>query len=220
MLVGSFNDWMVSVHRWYPNITDEEMKIIYFWVQIKGIPLLYLTGDMAKSIGNKLAPVTDVDFDVNQVDFVKVRMAWNFDSPLRFKRNIQFGFEENSIIQYRFERLRNFCTKCGSLKHDVKDCTLDYEDDDPDIQSGEDDDDMEGRDVPQQEISEANTLETIDPHDLIPGLQMHRDDNTPSGKGTDAPSLPSVIEDVELTAERLHFFLITSYYSPLLLCFI
>lgn len=30
----SFNDWMLSIHHWYPNITEEEMKIIPFWVQI------------------------------------------------------------------------------------------------------------------------------------------------------------------------------------------
>lgn len=132
-------------------------------------------------------------------------MAWNFDSPLRFKRNIQFGFNENSIIQYRFERLRNFCTKCGSLKHDVKDCTLEFEEDDPDVPSGEDDDDLEGRDVAQQEISEANTLETIVPHELIPGLAMYDADHTPSGKETDASFLPSAFVDVELTTERLHY---------------
>jgi len=61
----SFNDWMLSVHRWYPNITENEMKIIPFWVQIRGIPLLYLTNAMARVIGNRLGHVSDVDFDEN-----------------------------------------------------------------------------------------------------------------------------------------------------------
>lgn len=112
----SFNEWMVSVHRWYPNITDEELKIIPFWVQIRGIPLLYLTGAMARYVGNMLGPVTTVDFDenANMVEFVRVRIDWNVDSPLRFQRIFQFLPGENTVVKYRFERLRNFCTKCGS----------------------------------------------------------------------------------------------------------
>ena len=61
----SFNDWMLSVHRWYPNITENEMKIIPFWVQIQGIHLLYLTNAMARAVGNRLGYVLDVYFDEN-----------------------------------------------------------------------------------------------------------------------------------------------------------
>ncbi|EOA25077.1 hypothetical protein CARUB_v10018385mg, partial [Capsella rubella] len=129
----SFNDWMVTTHRWYPNISEIEMKIIPFWVQIQGIPTLYLTNSMARWVGNRLGLVTETDYDenANQVGSVRVRIDWNVDSPLRFQKNVQFVVGENTVVKFRFERLRNFCTKCGSLHHDVRECTLDFDDEDP-----------------------------------------------------------------------------------------
>ncbi|CAE5962660.1 unnamed protein product [Arabidopsis arenosa] len=48
------------------------MKIINFWVQIKGIPLLYLASDMAMYLGNQIGSVKEVEFDenTNMVEFV------------------------------------------------------------------------------------------------------------------------------------------------------
>lgn len=179
----SFNDWMLSIHRWYPNITEEEMKIIPFWVQIQGIPLLYLTNAMARAVGNKLGRVSAVDFDenVSQVGFVRVRLDWNLDDPLRFQRNIQFNRDENTIIKFRFERLRNFCTKCGSLKHDAKECSLVFEDADPadfddenngDFQNNANEDHQNHQDGDNAMAEDRDdSLPSIDPSTLIPGIQ-------------------------------------------------
>lgn len=203
----SFNDWMLSVHRWFPNITDGEMKIIPFWVQIRGIPLICLTTEMIRYVGNNLGPVLEVNFDENaaQVEFVRVQIAWNFDSPLRFQRMFQFDNEENTVIKFRFERLRNFCTKCGSLKHDLKECTLAFDavDDNSDGSSG-DDDDMDRGDDRNQETSEADTLETVDPATLILGLGCEQG-MTPQDQNFTETSIPSAFEDTELTAERLRY---------------
>ena len=54
---------MLSVHRWYPNISEAEMKIIPFWVQLMGISLLFLTNAMARCVENRLGYVVVVDFD-------------------------------------------------------------------------------------------------------------------------------------------------------------
>lgn len=42
----SFNEWMCSIQRWHPNHTDDELKFIPFWVQVRGIPLQFLTQRM------------------------------------------------------------------------------------------------------------------------------------------------------------------------------
>lgn len=84
---------------------------------------------MARAVGNRLGHVALVDFDenANQVGFVRVKIDWNVDDPLRFQKNFQFTADENTIIKFRFERLRNLCSKCGSLKHDIKECSLVFE---------------------------------------------------------------------------------------------
>lgn len=205
----SFNDWMLSIHRWFPNITENEMKIIPFWVQIQGIPLLYLSNAMARAVGNRLGYVLDVDFDENsyQMGFVRVKLAWNLDNPLRFQRNFRFNADENTIIKFRFERLRNFCTKCGSLKHDAKECTLTFDDDNAANGDNGHDDNNPDQDHDEQEMSEANSLPSVDMATLIPGLQ--RQSATAFNQGSPSDSVPSdlasAFEDTELTAERLRY---------------
>lgn len=47
----SFAEWMVTVHRWSPNLPEEAQKVIPFWIQIRGIPLQFLTRGMIEYIG-------------------------------------------------------------------------------------------------------------------------------------------------------------------------
>ncbi|CAL9229625.1 unnamed protein product [Arabidopsis halleri] len=205
----SFNDWMLSIHRWYPNITEGKMKIIPFWVQIQGIPILYLTNAMARAVGNRLGHVKLVDFDenANQVGFVRVKIDWNVDDPLRFQRNFQFTAGENTIIKFRFERLRNFCTKCGSLKHDIKECSLVFDDANPAGPDDGNDEDGHNDDHDDNAMSDDDTLPSIDPATLIPGLQRHTamTHNGESSSASKPSDIPSAFEDTELTAERLRY---------------
>ncbi|CAE6157413.1 unnamed protein product [Arabidopsis arenosa] len=196
------------------------MKIIPFWVQIQGIPLLYLTNAMARAVGNKLGRVSAVDFDenVSQVGFVRVRLDWNFDDPLRFQRNIQFNRDENTIIKFRFERLRNFCTKCGSLKHDAKECSLVFEDENPadsdeenngDFQNNANEDQQNNHDGDNAMAEDGDdSLPSVDPATLIPGLQRQAASAfniTFSPSDSVSSNSLSVFEDTELTAERLRY---------------
>lgn len=82
----SFAEWMITVHRWSLNLPIEAQKVIPFWIQIKGIPIQYLTRPMIGFIGNTLAPVVEIDYDNNstRVDFVRGKALWNTDEPLRF----------------------------------------------------------------------------------------------------------------------------------------
>ncbi|XP_020876164.1 uncharacterized protein LOC110227149 [Arabidopsis lyrata subsp. lyrata] len=204
----AFNDWMLSVHRWYPNITEDEMKIIPFWIQIRGIPVLYLTNAMVSYIGNQLGYVDEVDFDetAGWAEFARVCVKWNYDMPLRFQRNFQFSADDNTILKFRFERLRNFCTRCGSLKHDVKECSLHYED--PPVDNSDDDNDPDDHNPHEEKgPASADTLQTIAPDGeiQIPGLQRNNRFTEFIMTESEDTTSPSVFEDTELMAERLRY---------------
>ncbi|CAE5960416.1 unnamed protein product [Arabidopsis arenosa] len=174
-----------------------------------GIPLWYLTNAMARCVGNRLGNVAEVDFDenANHPGFVRVQIKWNLDDPLRFQRNFQFAADENIVIKFRFERLRNFCSKCGSLKHGVKECTLSFDDEDP-VEDSDDDDDNEDQqdENGDKDMSDTDTLQTVDPVTLIPGLQSAgRGVGNGNQPNSDVSSIPSAFEDTELTAERLRY---------------
>lgn len=45
----SFNDWMCVIQKWTPLHADEDLERIPLWVQIRGIPLQFLTLVMVTS---------------------------------------------------------------------------------------------------------------------------------------------------------------------------
>ncbi|KAG7563830.1 hypothetical protein ISN44_As10g005970 [Arabidopsis suecica] len=120
----SFNDWMCVTEKWNPDQSDEDLKHIAFWVQIRGIPLHFLTARMVTHIGENLGHFMETDFvgdGAILVDFVRVRLLCHIDVPLRFQRKFQFG-NQACILKLRYEKLRNFCSVCGLITHDAADC--------------------------------------------------------------------------------------------------
>lgn len=57
------------------------------------------------------------------VDYVRVRLLWHIDAPLRFQRQFTFG-HETCVLKFRYEKLRSFCTIYGMLTHDASECPL------------------------------------------------------------------------------------------------
>lgn len=78
------------------------------------------------SIARSLGEVLGTDFDEanSRVQFVRVRVNWNVNNPLRFQRNYQFIPGENKVISFFYERLRGFCAVCGMMTHDSGRCLL------------------------------------------------------------------------------------------------
>lgn len=57
-------------------------------------------------------------------EFLRVRVNWNVDEPLRFQRHFQFTPGTNTLLRFTFERLRGFCEVCGMLTHDLGACLI------------------------------------------------------------------------------------------------
>lgn len=127
----SFADWMIVSKRWDATITEEDLKMVQFWVQIKGIPPQYLSRAIIEFIGDTFAQVLAIDFEDfnNLTDHVWVLVNWNIDNPLRFKRKCQFSEGEIFMLSFCYDRLVNFCVLCGMLSHDEKECPLHIEND-------------------------------------------------------------------------------------------
>ncbi|KAL1198549.1 hypothetical protein V5N11_021627 [Cardamine amara subsp. amara] len=150
---------MFVTHKWIPNMHDITMKIIPFWTQIHGIPIQYLTLEMIDTIGRSLGHVSGIDFDENatRVDYIRVRLDWKIDNPLRFKCEFQFGHNESVLLSFYYEHLHNFCKICGMLTHEKKECPLRFDaDDDNNNFPDEDDDAKENPDADTKENEDGN----------------------------------------------------------------
>ncbi|RID58377.1 hypothetical protein BRARA_F01681 [Brassica rapa] len=153
----AFNDRMMVINRWVPGMTDDDLMRIPFWVQIRGIPLEYLTEGVIHNIGDRMGEVMTVDFnpDANAaVEFVRIRLNWNIALPLRFQKNFQFSPGVNTLLKFRYERLRGVCEICGMITHDTGEC--DQEDE-------EQQDGNEGNDPDEDNNAEALQVDVEQP---------------------------------------------------------
>ncbi|KAL0853873.1 hypothetical protein Bca101_059025 [Brassica carinata] len=146
----SFNEWMVSMQRWSPSLSDEDQDFLSFWVQVRGIPIQYLSSRMIARIGYEMGQFLETDFQTDgaqNVDFVRVRLLCNVSTPLRFQRMFRFG-GQTVVLRFRYEKLRGFCNTCGLLSHDAAECPLknDGINDDPPPEDDGDDDEEDGND--------------------------------------------------------------------------
>ncbi|CAA7017786.1 unnamed protein product [Microthlaspi erraticum] len=123
----AFGDRMLVLKRWTPEMDEFYLNSISFWVQIRGIPLIFLTRNVINHIASTLGDVEVVDFNPEAaaaVEFVRVKVTWNVDNPLRFQRNFQFTPGVNTVIKFKYERLRGFCEVCGLLTPDTGACVV------------------------------------------------------------------------------------------------
>lgn len=143
----AFADRMLIMQRWSPLFNPLMLNFIPLWIQIRGIPLQYINQDVIMHIGRAMGQYMDVDYNAEtavRVEYARVRVNWNVDLPLRFQKNFQFTPGVNTLLKFRYERLRGFCEVCGMLTHDSGSCLIqnggmdhDSEDDDDDEDDNE-----------------------------------------------------------------------------------
>ncbi|GLT35042.1 hypothetical protein SLA2020_095260 [Shorea laevis] len=107
-------------------VTTEDLYEVLFWVQIHGLPPDRLTAASGRRIGEELGRFIEVDDgggDAWGVEYIRVRVALDARKPLR--RGMKLSLRMGQIwVDFRYERLPNFCYCCGMLDHVEWDCEL------------------------------------------------------------------------------------------------
>ncbi|XP_030936731.1 uncharacterized protein At4g02000-like [Quercus lobata] len=103
------------VLRWYP-----------FWVQMYNLPLKHRTRETGMAIGASLGEVLEVDVADSRVQWGKcLRVRVKIDVSRKLIRGRKINVDEGVAwwVLFKYERLPNFCYRCGLLENDLKDCT-------------------------------------------------------------------------------------------------
>ncbi|XP_013694324.1 uncharacterized protein LOC106398287 [Brassica napus] len=179
----TFADRMLVLRRWTPLMDMEMLNYIPFWIQIRGIPLQFMNRDVIVHIARTLGDYIQMDYSEengSRMEYVRVRINWNVNQPLKFMRNFQFSPGVNTLLRLQYEILRGFCEECGMITHDSGACLIQNggvgnveEDDD----SGDEDADLEI--VPNQGViieeinEEANDEVAVD--DMVEDQNVEAD---------------------------------------------
>ncbi|XP_013645882.2 uncharacterized protein LOC106350558 [Brassica napus] len=123
----AFADRMLVLQRWTPLMDMEMLNYIPFWIQIRGIPLQFMNRDVIVHIARTLGDYIQMDYSEENgglMEYVRVRINWNVNQPLKFMRNFQFSPGVNTLLRLQYERLRGFCEECGLITHDSGACLI------------------------------------------------------------------------------------------------
>ena len=86
-----------------------------------------MTEAIGKDIGSKIGRVLEVDKRAMQAElakFLRVRVEVPIDKPLRRGGFVKNEEGERVWVDFRYERLPNFCYICDFLGHDEKHCQV------------------------------------------------------------------------------------------------
>ncbi|VYS69392.1 unnamed protein product [Arabidopsis thaliana] len=98
---------------------------IDLWVQIRGIPLPYVSEETVLEIAQDLGEIISLDFHEAtspQIAFIRVRVRFGITDRLRFFQRIIFDSGETATIRFQYERLRRLCSSCFRFTHNRAYC--------------------------------------------------------------------------------------------------
>ncbi|KAL0409765.1 UNVERIFIED_CONTAM: hypothetical protein Sradi_1910900 [Sesamum radiatum] len=117
-------------------IKDEENPLAVqltwcpFYVHVHGLPLRWMTSEIAESMGNRLGQFIECDNPNSWGATIRVRVALDISRPLKRFLKLRVAAHEVTV-SFTYERLPNFCYGCGVLGHILRDCRKTIED--PDV---------------------------------------------------------------------------------------
>ncbi|KAJ4912230.1 Uncharacterized protein Rs2_06851 [Raphanus sativus] len=171
----AYAERMLALQRWTPLMDMDTLNYIPFWVQIRGIPMQVINREVIVYIARIMGQYIQMDYNEEsggRMEFVRVRLNWNINHPLKFQRNFQFSPGVNTLLKFQYERLRGFCEVCGMLTHDTGACVINNggaAPDEGDDDSGDDRDDVEI--VPNQGIIIEEIHEEAQAQDEVAPLE-------------------------------------------------
>ncbi|KAG7593406.1 Reverse transcriptase domain [Arabidopsis thaliana x Arabidopsis arenosa] len=121
----TYNDWSMTLERWVETPPEDYLKVLPLWIRLRHIPVNYNTKDTISEIAEHIGQVTHVAFDPLKPQsrgFVRVRVLFDVNKPLRNAREVTLPTGEVVSIGIEYERIRKRCYQCQRLTHDKESC--------------------------------------------------------------------------------------------------
>ncbi|CAL2227508.1 unnamed protein product [Prunus armeniaca] len=111
------------------SIAPSKMLLKYadFWIQVHNVPLSYMSTNMGRQIGNSFGRCLDV---MEGMDgeclgrFLRIRVRVDVSKPLRQGKKMLPPSGNTVFVEFRYERLPEFCFCCGRVGHVFKECSF------------------------------------------------------------------------------------------------
>ncbi|KAL5805717.1 hypothetical protein ACOSQ4_028450 [Xanthoceras sorbifolium] len=109
-------------------VSDIDFQFSPMWIHLHNIPLVCMSKDMGRSLGEMVGTVVDVDPGSSGDclgKFFRVKVRVDVEKPLKRLLRVMVGDpEELCVVLIKYERMPNFCHFCGRIGHLVRECHL------------------------------------------------------------------------------------------------
>uniref|UniRef100_A0A803NK86 Zinc knuckle CX2CX4HX4C domain-containing protein n=1 Tax=Cannabis sativa TaxID=3483 RepID=A0A803NK86_CANSA len=109
-------------------ITPDQLHYVPFWIQAYGIPFRCKSFDLAKIIASGVGDLIQVDHTTVKEGtgpYLRIRLLIDVNKPIRRGIHVRFfkmGREFIKWLDFKYERLPDYCLYCGMLDHIKKYC--------------------------------------------------------------------------------------------------
>ncbi|KAL5568429.1 hypothetical protein UlMin_025004 [Ulmus minor] len=123
----SINGEILTITEWDPSIPLQSipLKFSLWWVQIHGIPPVFMTRDNLHKIGEKAGTVIDMELSESSrwKPYVRAQLSINVNNPLYPGFYLPLKSQKPTWVQLKYEKLAYFCFWCGRLGHEREACS-------------------------------------------------------------------------------------------------
>ena len=102
-------------------VRDIDFSFIQLWVQVHNLPIEYMSKENAENIGALLGKVLEVDFTGDELvcmsHFLRIKVELEVSKPLKSGFFLNRDPLLDIWVQLKYERVADFCFKCGRLGH-------------------------------------------------------------------------------------------------------
>lgn len=128
----AFEQSLLVLEKLDPKVSPFEVPLnkVEFWIQAHNLPGNFFTEKIAEAIGSALGTFIRVDkknFEGSWKSFLRVRVLLDITKPLRRKLKMKKEGGSWFWVEFKYERLPNFCFLCGLIGHTEHFCHLLFE---------------------------------------------------------------------------------------------
>ncbi|KAH7862150.1 hypothetical protein Vadar_000729 [Vaccinium darrowii] len=136
VLAGSpwlFNNQLIVLQRCMEGVKPDGINFSFspFWIQLRAIPLEFMSTDVGKKMMVGFGEVEDVvmaKLNGNQGRCLRVKVELDIKKPLPRGKKIYTANWEPVLVPFQYEKLPFFCHYCGVVGHDDRACLGKYND--------------------------------------------------------------------------------------------